>query len=298
MTSTFQGSASWCAGALVALAVACGEEQRAPLASAVRVDDRPAYLALGDSVPFGLNPHLVPALPFSCYSCGSFTAAAEPASDDVFVGYPEYLQRRLGIALANASCPGETSASFGARPAAAGQAAICAEFKAQDWLHVGVAPTQRRYALDYLARHSRVELVTLTLGANDVLDLVAACGADPACVNAGLGGVLATVHANVRAILSEIRSAGYRGPLVVPTYYAPSPEWTALVSAVNSYLALAAAGSGAVPVDVQALFGSDPCAAGLLIRLDPLDAGAGCDMHPSAAGARLIATSIATAVGR
>ncbi len=296
MSVTFRVSALPFAGALLALALGCGRQQNAELTAPARVDGTPTYLALGDSIAFGFDPRLVPPVPFSCFSCDSFTGAVSPRNDD-FVGYPELLQQRLGISLANASCPGETSTSFGAR-AAEGQAAICAEFKQQQWLHATYDVTQRRYALDFLARHPGVELVTVAVGANDVLDLVAACGSDPTCVNAGIGGVLTTVHANVSGILSAIRSAGYQGPLVVPTYYAPSPAWTELVSAVNSCLALAASGSGAVLVDLPTLFGADPCGGGLLIPVDPLDPTAGCDIHPSEAGARLIATEIAKAIGR
>jgi lysophospholipase L1-like esterase len=215
----------------------------------------------------------------------------------VFVGYPEHLRQRLGLALANAACPGETTASFGAR-IRTGQAAICADFKSEGWLHVGYDGAQRRYALDFLARHANVQLVTLQLGANDVLDLVAACGSDATCVGQGLGGVLPTVYANVSGGLAALRTAGYAGPIVVPGYYAPSPAWAQLVGAVNQYLAAAAAGSGAVFVDLQAPFGSDPCAAGLLIPVDPLDPAAGCDMHPTQAGAELIADAVATAIGR
>lgn len=62
------------------------------------------YLALGDSVPFGLNPVLLP--PYSQVT----------PSPSQFVGYPEslaaiehLLQSKKEV---NASCPGETSASF------------------------------------------------------------------------------------------------------------------------------------------------------------------------------------------
>ncbi len=292
MRTTFR----WFTRGLLAVAIGYGG-QTAEARAAARADGTPTYLALGDSVAFGLDPHLVPEVPFSCFSCGTFTGTAPPWNADVFVGYPELLQQRLAVPLASAACPGETSASFVAR-VATGQAEICAKFKASDWLHVNYDVTQRRYALDFLAHHSRVELVTLGVGANDVLDLVAACGSDAACVDAGAGGVLATVYANVSGVLSAIRSAGYGGPIVVPTYYAPSPAWAPLVSALNQYLGLAAAGAGAVTVDLQTLFTTDPCGAGLLIPVDPLDPAAGCDFHPSRAGAQLIADAIASAIGR
>ncbi len=297
MSAAVRGRALPFAGALFVLAVGCDAQHTSELTGAARAGGTPTYLALGDSVAFGLDPHLVPPAPFSCFSCGTFTGAAPPRSGDVFVGYPEYLQQRLGAALVNASCPGETTVSF-AKRIRAGQAAICAEFKSEDWLHVDYDGTQRSYTLDALSRLPRVELVTLQIGANDVLDLVFACGADPACVNGGIGGVLATVYANVSDVLSSIRRAGYRGSIVVPGYYAPSPAWDELVPAVNQYLALAASGSGAVFVDLRTLFGADPCGDGWLIPVDPLDPAAGCDMHPSAAGAQLIASAIASAIGR
>jgi lysophospholipase L1-like esterase len=284
-------------GGILALAIGCGGQRTAEAEAAARADVTPTYLALGDSVAFGLDPHLVPPVPFSCYSCGTFTGTSPPNDDGVFVGYPELLRQRLGIALDDGSCPGETSASFVAK-STTGQAAICAKFKEQEWLHASYDVTQRRYALDVLARRRGVELVTFSVGANDLLDLVAACGSDPTCVDAGAGRVLASVYANVSGVLSAIRSAGYTGPIVLPGYYAPSPEWSPLVSALNQYLGLAASPSGAVTVDVQAAFGSTPCADGLLLPVDPLDPAAGCDFHPSRAGAQRIADAVASAIGR
>lgn len=298
------------AGALGALAIACGGQEVAAVKAAARVDGAPAYLALGDSVAFGLDPRLVPKPAFSCFSCGSFTSMGAPPNDNVFVGYPEYLQETLGVPLENASCPGETSASFRA-PTVPGQAAICGQFKEEGWLHAAYDGGQLRHALDFLERHPRVELVTVAIGANDLLDLVAGCGGDGACIAGGAGGVLSTVGANVSGILQDVRNAGYAGPIVVPLYYAPSPVWTELVSGLNAYLELAAGQCqptvvtrcvpSAVTVPLQAVFGSTPCKDGLLIRLDPLDPAdpdAGCDIHPSEAGARRIAAAIASAVGR
>src|ERR1019366_2633416 len=53
-----------------------------------------AYLALGDSVPFGFNPFI---------QLGDL-------SD--YHGYPQFVSPPLTLNLANASCPGETSTSF------------------------------------------------------------------------------------------------------------------------------------------------------------------------------------------
>ncbi|MFY9865939.1 MAG: hypothetical protein WAK58_19155, partial [Trebonia sp.] len=57
------------------------------------------YLALGDSVAFGFVPsNAVPAPNY-------FDASS-------FVGYPEDVAQALHIPVVNASCPGETTASF------------------------------------------------------------------------------------------------------------------------------------------------------------------------------------------
>src|SRR5688500_1207936 len=54
------------------------------------------YLALGDSVPFGYYGN----------------AGALYLDPDNFVGYPELVADDLKLRLLNASCPGETTASF------------------------------------------------------------------------------------------------------------------------------------------------------------------------------------------
>src|SRR5664280_232851 len=57
------------------------------------------YLALGDSIPFGYNPLLMPVPPA--------TTPAPVVTD--FVGYPELAAPKLKLALTNASCPGQTA---------------------------------------------------------------------------------------------------------------------------------------------------------------------------------------------
>ncbi|MDQ2796227.1 MAG: hypothetical protein M3Y06_03565, partial [Actinomycetota bacterium] len=58
-----------------------------------------SYLALGDSVSFGYRePANLPT--------PNYTKASN------FVGFPEDVARALGLRVANASCPGETSGSL------------------------------------------------------------------------------------------------------------------------------------------------------------------------------------------
>ena len=117
------------------------------------------YLALGDSVAFGyVPPDAVPAPDY-----------LDPSS---FVGYPEDVAQALHIPVANASCPGETTASFyipgaqsnGCENSPGSSVGYRTEFP----LHVQYAGTQMLYALRYLATHRNTRLVTIDIGANDV----------------------------------------------------------------------------------------------------------------------------------
>src|ERR1700686_4632724 len=63
------------------------------------------YLRLGDSVPYGLNPTLLP------------TAPGQPLpTPGQFIGYPEFVAKDEHLLQSkkeiNASCPGETTGSF------------------------------------------------------------------------------------------------------------------------------------------------------------------------------------------
>ena len=242
------------------------------------------YLALGDSVPFGFDPLVV----------------APGVDPSVLLGYPElaadlfHPQKRL----ANASCPGETSTSLitGHRP----------DNGCQDYrtfigsLHVSYTGSQLDYATSYIAAHPGTGLVTMTIGANDLFRLLDRCSGrpNPNCVTNGLPGLLATLGGNLRTIYSSLRQAGFRGDLVAVTYYAldfRDPASVALITAVNKTLAtVTRAFGGDVASGFEAFqaaarpFKGDSCAAGLLIRVSPTE----CDIHPSPAGAALLADAV------
>jgi lysophospholipase L1-like esterase len=244
----------------------------------------PAYLALGDSVAFGFDPLRVPPKP--------------PA---FFVGYPTFLAEAVDTPLVNAACPGQTSAGFLNLPSAGGTDLGCFTFRSQFDLHVAYDGTQAAFAEQFLMTHPRTWLVTLQLGANDLFLLQAQCQGNLECVATMLPPVLKQLGSNLAIAISDLRGTGYQGQIIFQNYYSPStdPTFRAVVQAMNGVIAQAAAAFGSRTADVFSAFDAasgpptfDACAAGLLIPLP----GGGCDVHPTQAGAELIAETIAPLV--
>jgi lysophospholipase L1-like esterase len=269
------------------------------------------YLALGDSVSFGMNDALVP--PYTNM----------PVTPSEFVGYPETvaaLRPPFSISsLANAACPGETSGSFlntawpdnGCNsqhvvyppPGSTLPPIYLPPFKPAVGLHVSYAESQMAYALSQLGRGNHVNLVTLMIGANDVLLVLPeleTCAPQPTCAQTVLGGVLEAYGNNLAQILGGIRAV-YSGTLVLVTYYAPSPALNSIALALNSTMTTVAANFPRITIAdgyktfqlASTPFGGDPCAAGLLIKLppNPYNSSA-CDIHPSPIGRDLLAATV------
>ncbi|MEU2348716.1 SGNH/GDSL hydrolase family protein [Modestobacter sp. NPDC049651] len=245
------------------------------------------YLALGDSVVFG-------------YRGGEQLSAY--SDDDSFVGYPQLVGERLGLDVVNASCPGETTASF-ADPAAPNLGCTNSPgsafgFRTAFPLHVGYSSRQQSqldFALDRLRQDPEVALVTLQLGANDAF--LCQRSTPDSCV-AEAGQVAATVSANVGGILGRLRGeGGYDGRVAVVTYYALDYSDTALAAATQTLdegIAQAARDNDATVVDGFAAFrdaaeqaGGSSTAAGL-VRPG--------DVHPTEQGQQLLADAVAEAV--
>jgi lysophospholipase L1-like esterase len=273
------------------------------------------YLALGDSISFGLDIRRLPVPPA--------TTPRPPASD--FVGYPEILDSATGIpaitSLVNLSCPGEISASFldvtkpdnqchyqpNLNPPQIG-------YKLAFGLHsdyltdaAGGVPqgSQMAEAVVRLHDDSAIGLVTLTLGGGDLQLLQARCGLDPGCVLPALPGVLAAYGQNLATILGTLRSrngGNYNGTIMLVTVYSPdytnTPEGQlqmTAVSALNGVARLVALGFNVKIADGYTAFasasrkyGGDPCAAGLLVRIGEST----CDVHPSLEGQTLLAKTV------
>jgi hypothetical protein len=99
--------------------------------------------------------------------------------------------------------------------------------------------------------------VTIGLGSNDGDLLEMSCNGDPACIQAGLPQVLATLSLNMDTILRGLRGTGFRGVLIVVNYYLPDYTdgvLTGLVMALNQTLATVASANGAVVADAFTAF--------------------------------------------
>lgn len=252
------------------------------------------YLALGDSVAFGYTPPEV-------------TPPANYLDAANFVGYPEDFAKFTGLTLANASCPGETTASM-ITPGALSNGCENSPGSPVGYrtifpLHVNYSGTQLDYAVGYLSSHPRTRLVTIDIGANDAF--VCQETTPDHCTGADLSATLARISANLSTIFAALRGrAHYQHALVLVSYYSldyRDPTQVASAKALNAALTGPTRAFGGVVADGFTAFqlaslraGGDPCAAGLLVALP----AGGCNIHPSALGHEVLAAAVGAAVLR
>jgi lysophospholipase L1-like esterase len=268
------------------------------------------YLALGDSIPFGMDITKLP--PY---------ASQLPKPTD-FVGYPEVIAQTEHVTLLNPSCPGESSASFlnvnmpdygcNSPHPQPGDLPPIPPFKSLNLLRVSYAGSQMDFALDQVKHNKNINLVTLNIGANDVflvLPQLQQCTTKE-CADGVLGPVLQAYAANLEEILTGIRKH-YQGKLVLMKYYSPAPALDGVAVAVNDTMTAVVTQLNAEKhfADVlladgftafQALSAGanhDACQAGLLIRLptNPPPPQP-CDIHPSEYGRNVLAATVAFAL--
>jgi len=239
------------------------------------------YLALGDSVSFGFITN----------------AGFEYVNPENFIGFPDYVGQTLKLHSSNAACPGETSGSFLSSTAPDDG---CRFYRSQVPLHVSFISTQLDFAVTFLKSYPETRLVSIGLGANDVLLLRTQCGNDQTCIALELPQVLAAVETNLATILNDLRAAGFKGIIVVVNYYSvdySDTNETAITTALNQALAAASAEPRTVVADVFTAFqaaagptGGHTCSVGLL-NASPQNQFT-CDIHPSQAGQKLIAQTV------
>jgi len=244
------------------------------------------YLALGDSVAFGYNPTVTKLVP------------------DSFVGYPELVADAMRLARSkkevNGSCPGQSSTSF----LYGGPDIGCEPFRAAVGLHTEYSGTQMSFAISQLQSNKHINLVTLSIGGNDLSLLQAQCSAAPSfpdCVQQALPAVLTTYSQSLAVILAGIR-AEYSGTIVLLKYnfINTDPLFQHVIQLLNQ--AMTDVGSQFPNVkfaDGYAAFefaaatsGGDPCVAGLLVKLPD----GTCDIHPSLTGQQVLASAVLVAL--
>jgi lysophospholipase L1-like esterase len=245
-----------------------------------------SYLALGDSLAYGIQPDKVDrGLPPSGFDTGYV---------DVFAARVRALAPRIRVV--NYGCPGESTVTFvgGGCPWLAGGRA----------LHNPFHGSQLAAALAFLRAHrGRVSPITVTLGANDESAAFASCGLNVACIRARAPKVIAQFASRLRSILGRVRAAAPRADLIVTGLWdANDPSHLQLgdplVKAANTAMARVVRGAGGRFADVFPTFNPQGNLAREKARVCALTfICSRADGHPTDAGYRAIAAVVWAASG-
>ncbi len=245
------------------------------------------YVQLGDSLAAGFQP-----------------AAGGASRVDPAGGYADDVLRTVrsrepNTSLLNLGCPGATTGTMteggGACPYQAG--------------------SQLDQAVAFLGAHARTtRLITVVVGANDILPLVRGGCATVECLAAPLEAYAARLH----GILATLRTAAPRTDIVVLNYYNPVlASWllgtagqqvatasVALLGALNAVIATQAATVGAAVADVASAFASTDLSVTAESAPLPRNVSLICawtwmctdqDIHPNDAGYAVIGDVVARA---
>jgi lysophospholipase L1-like esterase len=170
---------------------------------------RQYYLSLGDSVSFGYQLARQNA-------DVAATGTADPATFNT--GYTDDFNHMLraidpGIQTVNLACPGESTVTY-----------MNGGCKYPFPLHTGYTGSQQSAALAFLKAHTgQVGVITLFMGANDILQMVDRCGGiqNINCVTEDLPATLRALQANLAQIISNLQTAAPDAELILLTVYNP-----------------------------------------------------------------------------
>jgi lysophospholipase L1-like esterase len=238
---------------------------------------------LGDSVAFGFSPLLT-----------------DPWVPEQFVGYPEIIGRRTGWPVTNLACPGQTAQALVSLTAVDNG---CFDARAQasqagfSLLHTDYPGTQLAAVLSAVRSSTQPSLISVQGGGNEVVICELSGVPDPQqCMNE----YMPRVAASLRRVVTQLRGAGYRGRIVLVSYYLV-PGLEAPLRRLNETIARTASAEDVAFADASARFdayarnhGGDLCTAQLLIALPD----GSCDLHPTRTGQELLADSVLAAARR
>ena len=285
-------------GAAVAALTTAGTAPAVAATTPAPVTQGSRYLALGDSIAFG-------------YRESNAVQTPNYAKPSTFHGYPYLVGQDLGLKVTNASCPGETAASFIKagnldHACTVGDDGTSPGYRAAFPLHVkytSPSESQLQFAIAFLNKYPGTKLVTLQIGANDGLRCIDLGNCNTIQQKAALAG---RVQKRLNTILTAITNKGhYHGQLVLVNYYSINSASTD----ANDNSSLLNAAEGAIAknfknvtiADSYSRFasasrnapGNDTCAAGLeTILTASTPPNGNCGIHPSLGGHALIASSV------
>ena len=270
--------------------------------STANLSQQKTLLALGDSIAFAWDPTMP--------TVNGHVDATK------YRGYADILGERLGVAVENSACPGEASGSF---LDAKAEDNGCRQNRTQYKMHSdwGTAKTQMEYAVSSLqksiAAGNPPEIVTLSIGGNDLLLLEKSCKSwgfvTAGCEVAKLPFAEHAYGSHLEQIIKTIDDTGYRGTMVIVTTHAPdysdmvanfglgrfNSEIRESVKHVQEHLnmrVVVADGFEAFKKEADK-FGGKTCETGLLVKNPD---GKTCDIHPSLAGHKVLADAIQAAI--
>jgi lysophospholipase L1-like esterase len=260
----------------LAASAASGPVYRAPQAY---------YLALGDSIAYGIQPAKVSAgLPPSGYRTGYV---------DLFAARLRALAPKIRVV--NYGCPGESTRTFvdGGCPWLAEGRRLHDEFKG----------TQLGAALAFLRTYpNQVSPITLTLWGNDVGPLSDACKGDLACIRARAPRAIAQLASRLTAILRRLRTAAPKAEIILTGAWNFDIEHftqtDSLFRSIDAAIAQAAAAGKARVARMYSVFSpvGNPAKAKARICKLTFICSEG-DPHPTDAGYRAMAAAFLAASG-
>jgi lysophospholipase L1-like esterase len=244
------------------------------------------YLALGDSIAYGVQPaKVVAGLPPSGFHTGYV---------DVFAARLRALAPKIRVV--NYGCPGESTTTF--------IAGGCPWLAEKRRLHDAFRGAQLGAALSFLRAHSgQVSPITLTLGGNDLGELADACKGSFACIQGRSQRAFAQFASRMTTIVSRLRGAAPKAEIIVTGIWNFNADALGqtdpLFRSFEATIARVTSGTKVRFADTLPVFNPQGNLAREKARLCSLTfacAGDG-DPHPTDAGYRAIAAAIFAASG-
>jgi lysophospholipase L1-like esterase len=243
------------------------------------------YLALGDSIAYGVQPAKVRAgLPPSRFDTGYV---------DVFAARLRALAPKIRVV--NYACPGESTKTF--------TAGGCPWLAERRRLHDAFRGAQLDAALAFLRTHrGQVSPITLTLGGNDLDALAEACQGSLPCIRGRAPRAFAQFGSRLEVILRRLRAAAPKAEIIVTGVWNFNVDdlrrTDPLFRSFEATIARMSAGAKARFADTFPVFNPQGSLAREKARICALTfACSEEDPHPTNAGYRAIATVVLAASG-